>query len=99
MKRRGDDRKHVARVLAIGVECDMALLTVDEPEFWEGVQPVRFGPLPRLHVRVWALRLGPVKHHCKAGQHAVWEVVPVLGGQRGKGEGAAALVASFMLDA
>ena len=50
VKRRGDDRKHTARVLAIGVECDMALLTVDEPEFWEGVRAVRFGPLPRLHV-------------------------------------------------
>ena len=57
VKRRGDDRKHVARVLAIGVECDMALLTVDEPEFWEGVQPVGFGPLPRLHVRLWGLGL------------------------------------------
>ena len=50
VKRRGDDRKHIARVLAVGVECDMALLTVEEPEFWEGVRAVRFGPLPRLHV-------------------------------------------------
>ena len=27
VKRRGDDQKFLARVLAIGVECDMALLT------------------------------------------------------------------------
>jgi hypothetical protein len=29
VKRRGDDQKFLARVLAIGVECDMALLTGD----------------------------------------------------------------------
>ena len=27
---------------------DIALLTVDEPEFWEGVTPLTFGSLPRL---------------------------------------------------
>ena len=27
MKKRGDDRKWLARVLAIGTECDVALLT------------------------------------------------------------------------
>lgn len=27
MKKRGDDRKWLARVLAIGTECDIALLT------------------------------------------------------------------------
>jgi hypothetical protein len=27
VKRRGDDKKCLARVLAIGVDCDMALLT------------------------------------------------------------------------
>ncbi|WIA13005.1 hypothetical protein OEZ85_006615 [Tetradesmus obliquus] len=48
VKRRGDDQKFLARVLAIGVECDMALLTVDDDAFWQGVQPLEFGPLPRL---------------------------------------------------
>ena len=35
LKRRGDDEKYTARVLAIGTECDIALLTVEEPAFWE----------------------------------------------------------------
>ncbi|KAL6759814.1 serine protease [Haematococcus lacustris] len=48
VKRRGDDRKFVARVLSLGVDCDVALLTVEEDEFWEGVTPLTFGPLPRL---------------------------------------------------
>lgn len=35
VKRRGDDQKFVAKVLAIGTECDIALLTVEEDAFWE----------------------------------------------------------------
>ena len=50
MKRRGDDQKFIAEVLAIGIECDIALLTVKDKAFWEGVQPLSFGPLPRLQV-------------------------------------------------
>ena len=48
LKKRGDDKKYVARVLAIGVECDLALLTVDDASFFDGVAPVRFGRLPSL---------------------------------------------------
>ena len=49
--RRGDDRKFIARVVAVCTECDLALLMVDEPAFWSGPQsptPLRFGRLPRL---------------------------------------------------
>ncbi|KAH0710853.1 hypothetical protein KY284_012280 [Solanum tuberosum] len=48
LKKRGSDTKFVATVLAIGTECDIALLTVDDDEFWEGVSPVEFGDLPTL---------------------------------------------------
>ncbi|KAK9842029.1 hypothetical protein WJX81_004728 [Elliptochloris bilobata] len=48
VKRRGDDQKFLAEVLAVGTECDIALLTVADPAFWEGVTPLVFGALPRL---------------------------------------------------
>ncbi|XP_059645659.1 protease Do-like 9 [Cornus florida] len=48
LKKRGSDTKYLARVLAFGTECDIALLTVDDDEFWEGVSPVEFGDLPAL---------------------------------------------------
>eukprot|EP00798_Chlamydomonas_sp_ICE-L_P005850 gene5850-6136_t len=48
VKRRGDDRKFLAQVKSIGVDCDVALLDVESEEFWEGVEPLQFGPLPRL---------------------------------------------------
>ncbi|CAN4093133.1 unnamed protein product [Withania somnifera] len=48
VKRRGDDTKYVAKVLARGVECDIALLTVENKDFWKGAEPLRFGHLPHL---------------------------------------------------
>ncbi|XP_077240563.1 protease Do-like 2, chloroplastic isoform X2 [Tasmannia lanceolata] len=48
VKRRGDDTKFVAKVLARGVECDIALLSVESEEFWKGAEPLRFGRLPCL---------------------------------------------------
>uniref|UniRef100_A0ACD5ZLF3 Uncharacterized protein n=1 Tax=Avena sativa TaxID=4498 RepID=A0ACD5ZLF3_AVESA len=48
LKKRGSDTKYLATVLAIGTECDIALLTVSDDEFWEGVSPVEFGSLPAL---------------------------------------------------
>ncbi|KAL9271111.1 Protease Do-like 9-like protein [Drosera capensis] len=48
VKKRGSDTKYLATVLAIGTECDIAMLTVEEDEFWEGAVPVEFGDLPAL---------------------------------------------------
>ncbi|KAH9314654.1 hypothetical protein KI387_023281 [Taxus chinensis] len=48
LKKRGSDTKYLATVLAIGTECDIAMLTVKDEEFWEGVSPVQFGALPTL---------------------------------------------------
>ena len=52
LKKRGEDKKYVAKVLAIGVECDLALLSVDDEEFFRGVTPVEFGQLPSLQSSV-----------------------------------------------
>ncbi|KAJ3700597.1 hypothetical protein LUZ61_004302 [Rhynchospora tenuis] len=48
LKKRGSDTKYLATVLAIGTECDIAMLTVSDDEFWEDVSPVEFGSLPAL---------------------------------------------------
>ena len=52
LKKRGGDKKYEARVLAIGVECDLALLTVDDDEFFAGTTPIDFGQLPSLQAAV-----------------------------------------------
>ncbi|KAF5744168.1 hypothetical protein HS088_TW08G00764 [Tripterygium wilfordii] len=48
VKKRGDDTKYVAKVLARGIDCDIALLSVESKEFWKGAKQLHFGHLPRL---------------------------------------------------
>ena len=57
MKRRGDDQKFLAEVLAIGTECDIALLTIKDDQFWAGVAPLEFGALPKLQDAVAVVRV------------------------------------------
>ena len=42
LKKWGSDIKYLATVLAIGTECGIALLTVNDDEFRDGVKPVKF---------------------------------------------------------
>ncbi|KAJ1628122.1 trypsin-like cysteine/serine peptidase domain-containing protein [Pavlovales sp. CCMP2436] len=49
IKKRGDDRKFIATVVAVGRECDLAMLHVADLSFFEGVVPIELGKqLPRL---------------------------------------------------
>lgn len=52
VKKRATDKKFIARVLAVGNECDIALLTVIDEEFWENLSPLPFGVLPELQASV-----------------------------------------------
>lgn len=55
VKRRGDDVKFIAKVLAVGEECDIALLTVEDEGFWEGSEPLALGDLPALQDSVYVV--------------------------------------------
>ena len=46
IRKHGDPTKYTARVLAVGHECDLALLTTDAEEFWEGTLPLRVRRAP-----------------------------------------------------
>ena len=46
IKKPGDSCEYKARVLAVGHECDLAILTVDHPTFFENIKPVKFGGIP-----------------------------------------------------
>lgn len=52
VRKHGDSTKYTAQVLHIGHECDLALLTVDDPAFWEGLEALRFGSVPNLQDEV-----------------------------------------------
>jgi S1-C subfamily serine protease len=48
VKRREAEDKFTAKVVAVGHECDLAILMVDDSAFWEGLEPLSFGTLPAL---------------------------------------------------
>ena len=49
VKKRASSTKHIAEVIAIGRECDLALLTVTDNAFWDEVTPIRLAnALPSL---------------------------------------------------
>ncbi|KAL4554109.1 hypothetical protein LXL04_039766 [Taraxacum kok-saghyz] len=43
VKRMGDDTKYVAKVLAKGMECDIALLSVENEKVWKGAKRIGCG--------------------------------------------------------
>lgn len=47
VRRHGDAKRHFARLLYVSHDADLALLTVDDPSFFDGVTPLEIGPLPR----------------------------------------------------
>lgn len=47
-------KKFSARVLHVDHSCDLALLTVDDPAFFDGVAPLEIGELPRVESAITA---------------------------------------------
>jgi len=52
VKKNSDSKAYKAQVVAIGHDCDLALLTVSDPEFFKGTTPLELGGLPRLRDKV-----------------------------------------------
>jgi len=52
VRRYQDPRPYVARVLFVGHDCDLALLEVENEAFFEGLEPLEFGPLPKVRSTV-----------------------------------------------
>jgi len=48
VKKNADPKKYTARLVAIGHDCDLALLEVEDPHFFENIIPLEFGELPKL---------------------------------------------------
>ncbi|MFH0908950.1 MAG: trypsin-like peptidase domain-containing protein [bacterium] len=60
VRRYGDAKRHQARVVSVSHEADLAILSVDDPDFFDNVQPLEFGDLPNSQdeVLVYGFPLG-----------------------------------------
>ena len=52
VRKHGSPTKYKAEVQAVGHECDLALLTVESEEFWEGMNSLDLGDIPFLQEAV-----------------------------------------------
>jgi len=52
VRKHGDSRKFAATVEHVAHECDLALLKVEDPQFWAGLEPLELGDLPDLQDKI-----------------------------------------------
>jgi len=52
VRKPGVQKKYIARLEAIGNECDMAILKVEDPAFFDGLKALELGDLPELQTSV-----------------------------------------------
>ncbi len=48
----GDAKKYTAKKIYVAHDCDLAILEVDDPKFFRGTKPIKFGGLPSLKDKV-----------------------------------------------
>ncbi|KAF8822254.1 trypsin domain-containing protein [Cardiosporidium cionae] len=48
VRKRGDHQKYEAKVLCVGYDCDLAILSVEEDAFWQNMNALEWGNSPRL---------------------------------------------------
>lgn len=52
VRKHGDSKRYFAKVAHVGHECDLAMLIVDNEDFWKNVTCLELGDVPRLHDEV-----------------------------------------------
>jgi len=52
VKRYQDPRQYIATVEFIAHDCDLAILRVEDERFFEGLEPLEFGELPKVRSTV-----------------------------------------------
>ncbi len=48
VRKYSDPKRYTAKVIAVGHDCDLALLTVDDPEFFKDTLPLKFDGVPQV---------------------------------------------------
>jgi len=70
LRKFGNPTKFPARVEAVGHDCDLALLTVEDPLFWENMYALQLGDIPQRTVLAnTRLRLVPMADALKLIVH------------------------------
>jgi S1-C subfamily serine protease len=55
VKRSDRVKRYEARVLYVGHDCDLGVITVDDEDFWEGMKPLEIGPRSEMRSKVMTI--------------------------------------------
>ncbi|MDD3127378.1 MAG: serine protease [Candidatus Izemoplasmatales bacterium] len=78
VRKQGDPKKYTARLIASGHECDLAILTVDEPGFFKDLPPMKLDELPQLQDTVHVLGYPVGGDNISVTEGVVSRIEPVL---------------------
>lgn len=78
VRKQGDPKKYTARLIASGHECDLAILTVDDPSFFKDLPPMELDELPRLQDTVHVLGYPVGGDNISVTEGVVSRIEPVL---------------------
>lgn len=74
----GDTKKYTAKKIFVAHDCDLAILRVEDPKFFKGTKPVKFGGVPSLkdQVAVYGYPVGGEELSITEGEVSRIEVIP-----------------------
>ena len=55
VRKQGDPKKYIAKLVVVGEDCDLAILKVENPAFYKGMKTLKIGTLPLLQDSVSVL--------------------------------------------
>lgn len=71
VRKHGSPAKHRAHVQAVGHECDLAILVVEDEEFWEGMNFLELGDIPFLQESVAVVGYPQGNLHLSPSRHCI----------------------------
>ena len=84
VRKQGDPKKYVAKLAASGHQCDLALLKVEDPDFFKNMTPLKIGELPKLQDKVTVLGYPLGGDNISITEGVVSRIEPILYMHSGK---------------
>jgi S1-C subfamily serine protease len=78
VRKQGDPKKYVAKLAASGHQCDLALLKVEDPDFFKDMKPLEIGELPKLQDKVAVLGYPVGGDNISITEGVVSRIEPIL---------------------
>ncbi|QSH42534.1 serine protease [Lentisphaerota bacterium ZTH] len=84
VRKPGTQKKYIAQLEVVGHECDLAVLTVSDPEFFSGIKPLKMGDLPDLQSSVIVLGFPIGGDNISVTEGVISRIEPVIYSHSGR---------------